>query len=340
MVERMASDDASGSSGHGLIAKDAGLLYLPDGRPGIERRRRGRGFTYVDHRGRVVEGAERARLQAMAIPPAWTNVWIAEEHDAHLLATGYDDRGRKQYLYHPAWREASDLAKFDRLASVGGALARLRRVVDHELRSRGDDWRTAAVVRLIDDSLIRPGSRRRFEENGSVGAITLGTAHVDVEGTRIALHFEGKSAVEQQTEVRDALLARRLSTLIDESTEGMLFVDSDEQPITASQVNRYIGEHSGSDMSAKDLRTWGATCAAADLLVRARGDDVDAAVREAIEHAADRLGNTVAVCRSSYIAPRVLSAFETGELHEEWRRSRRGQWLSRVEQTVRRVVPG
>lgn len=317
---------------------DAGLRYLPDDRPGTARRRRGRGFTYVDRRGRVVGGAERSRIQALAIPPAWTTVWIAEEPDAHLLATGYDDRGRKQYLYHPVWREASDLAKFERLASVGSALTRLRREVDHELRSGGVDWRTAAVVRLIDDSLIRPGSRRRLDENGSVGAVTLGTGDVDVNGTRIALHFEGKSAVEQQTEVRDALLARRLSTLLDESADGMLFVDADDRPITAGQVNEYIAVHSGSVMSAKDLRTWGATCAAADLLVRAEGDDTDSHVRLAIEHAADRLGNTVAVCRSAYIAPRILTAFETGELREEWRRSRRAKWLSRVEQTVRRVV--
>ena len=334
----MASDVASASSGQSRIAADAGLLYLPDDRPGIARRCRGRGFTYVDHRGRVVDGAERSRLQALAIPPAWTAVWIAAEPDAHLLATGYDDRGRKQYLYHPAWREASDLAKFEHLGPVGDALTRLRRDVDQELRSHGVEWRTAAVVRLIDNSLIRPGSRRRLEENGSVGAITLGIGDVRVDGTRIALDFEGKSAVEQQTEVRDPLLARRLSTLIDESTGGMLFVDSDDRPITAGQVNEYIGIHSGSDMSAKDLRTWGATCAAAERLVRADGDDIDAAVRVAIEHAADRLGNTVAVCRSSYIAPRVLSAFETGELLEEWQRSRRAKWLSRVEQTVRRVV--
>ena len=343
----MASDIASTSSGHDRIASDAGLQYLMDDRPGIERRRRGRGFTYVDHRGRIVEGAERFRLQAMAIPPAWTKVWIAGEPDAHLLATGYDDRGRKQYLYHPAWREASDVAKFERLWSVGGGLPRLRREVDRELHARGTDWRTAAVVRLIDDSLIRPGSWRRLVENGSVGAITLGVGDVEIEGTRIALHFEGKSAVEQQTEIRDPLLARRLSTLIDESTagtgendEGMLFVDSDDRPITAGQVNRYIAAHSAADMSAKDLRTWGATCAAADRLLHADGDDVDAAVRLAIEHAADRLGNTVAVCRSSYIAPRVLSAFETGELQQEWQRSRRAKWLSRVEQTVRRVVRG
>ena len=336
----MASDVGPTNPDHGRIAVDAGLRYLMDDRPGIERRRRGRGFTYVDHRGRIVDEADRFRLQAMAIPPAWTKVWIAAEPDAHLLATGYDDRGRKQYLYHPAWREASDLAKFERLGSVGDSLTRLRSDVDHELRSRGIDWRTAAVVRLIDDTLIRPGSRRRFEENGSVGAITLSTGDVEVDGPRIALQFEGKSAVEQQTEVRDALLARRLSTLLDESTDGMLFVDSDDRPITADQVNEYIGIHSSSDMSAKDLRTWGATCAAADRLVRADGGDIDSTVREAIEHAADRLGNTVAVCRSSYIAPRVLSAFETGELLEEWQRSRRAKWLSRVEQTVRRVVRG
>ena len=152
------------------------------------------------------------------------------------------------------------------------------------------------MVRLIDDSLIRPGSRRRLEENGFIRpAITLGIGDVDVDGTRIALHFEGKSAVEQQAEVRDALLARRLSTLIDESTDGMLFVDADDRPITAGQVNEYIGVHSSSDMSAKDLRTWAATCAAADRLVQAGSDDVGATVRLAIEHAADRLGNTVAV---------------------------------------------
>jgi DNA topoisomerase I len=338
----MASDVTAEDSVHERIAADAGLRYLGDERPGIERRRCGRGFTYVDHRGRVVDGDERFRLQAMAIPPAWTDVWIAEEPDAHLLATGYDDRGRKQYLYHPAWREASDLAKFDRLGSVGDALIRLRRDVDHELRSRAIDWRTAAVVRLIDDSLIRPGSRRRLDENGSVGAVTLGTGDVEVNGTRIALHFEGKSAVEQRTEIRDALLARRLSTLLDESTanggDGMVFVDADDRPITAGQVNEYICVHSGSNLSAKDLRTWGATCAAADRLVRADGDDIDSSVRLAIEHAAELLGNTVAVCRSAYIAPRILSSFETGELQQEWHRSRRAKWLSRVEQTVRRVV--
>jgi DNA topoisomerase I len=337
-IGRMASDSASENVDHGRIAVDAGLRYLTDDRPGIERRRCGRGFTYLDHRGHVVDGAERARLQAMAIPPAWTAVWIAEECDAHLLATGYDDRGRKQYLYHPAWREASDLAKFERLGAVGDALPSLRRDVDHELRTRGADWRTAAAVRLIDDSLIRPGSRRRLEENGSVGAITLGIGDVEVNGTRIALHFEGKSAVEQQTEIRDALLARRLSTLLDESTDGMVFVDADDRPISAGQVNEYICVHSGSKVSAKDLRTWGATCAAADRLVRADGDDLDSSVRSAIEHAAELLGNTVAVCRSAYIAPRILSSFETGELREEWHRSRRARWLSRVEQTVRRVV--
>ena len=277
----------------------------------------------------------------MAIPPAWTEVWIAAERDAHLLATGRDDRGRKQYLYHPKWRDAADLAKFDHLASVGSALPRLRRDVDDDLRGRHPEWRTAAVVRLIDDSLIRPGSRRRFEENGSVGAITLNSEHVQVDGTRIALRFDGKSAVEQQMEIRDPLLARRLSSLLDEGPDGALFVDTDGRPISPRQVNDYIAARSNAPVTAKDLRTWGATCAAAELLVDqfdVEAADRDGAVRRAIEHAAELLGNTVAVCRSSYIAPRVLSAYESGELLDEWRRSRRTTWLSRAEQTVHRVV--
>ncbi len=238
----------------------------------------------------------------------------------------------------PTGAPAADLAKFEHLSSVADALPRLRRAVDTNLRARRDGWQVAAVVRLIDDSLIRPGSRRRLEENGSVGAITLDTQNIDIDGPRICLHFDGKSAVEQLVQVRDPLLARRLSTLIDDHADGSLFIDSDDQTISAIQVNDYIAAHSRSDTSAKDLRTWGATCTAAELLVVRSHDDGDAAIRDAIEQAADRLGNTVAVCRSSYIAPRLLSAFDSGELTEVWRRSRRTTWLSRVEQTVRRVV--
>src|SRR5262245_60786883 len=162
----MSATSADGSSpvnGDGeRIARDAGLMYLPDDRPGIRRRRRGGGFSYVEPRGKKVSAGERERIAALAIPPAWTDVWIAPEPDAHLVATGVDARGRKQYLYHPAWREAADVAKFDRLASFGPGLVRLRRAVADDLRSLEPGWVCAALVRLIDDALIRPGDRRYF----------------------------------------------------------------------------------------------------------------------------------------------------------------------------------
>ena len=177
------------------LASAAGLKYRLDDRPGIRRVRRGRGFSY--HRGdrSAIEGPGRERLDALAIPPAWSDVWIAPEADAHLLATGRDDRGRKQYIYHPDWRAAADLAKFERLSDVGRCLGALRHDVDHDLRTRTAEWPTAAMVRLIDLSLIRPGSRRNLAANGSIGATTLAAGHVTVDGRRITLDFDGKSAV-------------------------------------------------------------------------------------------------------------------------------------------------
>lgn len=333
------------------LAEAAGLRYLHGDRPGIRRVRRGRGFSYHRGSGAALEGRARERLDALVIPPAWTDVWIAPEADAHLLATGRDDRGRKQYLYHPDWRVAADLAKFEHLGDVGRCLGTLRKAVDHDLRARTEEWPTAAMVRLIDVSLIRPGSRRNLAENGSVGATTLGAEHISIEGRRITLDFDGKSAVEQHVEIDDLLLARRLSSLIDGEHLGGLFVDRDDSPVDAATLNDYIARHTECDMTAKFLRTWGATCAAAGCLLgvtAVEGDatddhrvDGDAWIRRAVEYTADRLGNTPAVCRASYIAPTVLDAFESGELAETWRRSRRTQWLSRTEQTVRRVLqPG
>ena len=333
------------------LAAAAGLRYLADDRPGIRRVRRGRGFSYHRRNGSAIEGAARRRLEALVIPPAWTEVWIAPEADAHLLATGRDDRGRKQYIYHPDWRAAADLAKFEHLGDVGRCLATLRKAVDHDLRARTDEWPTAAMVRLIDVSLIRPGSRRNLAENGSVGATTLGAEHISIEGRRITLDFDGKSAVEQHVEIDDLLLARRLSSLIDDEHLAGLFVDRDDAAVDAVALNDYIARHTECDMTAKFLRTWGATCAAADYLLGVtampgdvsddESDDTDARIRRAVEYTADRLGNTPAVCRASYIAPTVVDAFESGELEATWRRSRRTRWLSRTEQTVRRVLqPG
>jgi DNA topoisomerase-1 len=279
---------------------------------------------------------------SLAIPPAWTEVWIAPEADAHLLATGRDADGRKQYLYHPEWRAAADMAKFAALSDVGGRLSTLRREVEDDLRRASDRWPVAAAVRLIDDSLIRPGSRRNLTRHGSVGASTLRIEHLVVRGGNIELRFDGKSGVEHEIGVHDPLLARRLAALIDrDPAEGgeFVFVDGDG-PVTDARINDYIAACAGEGFTCKALRTWGATCVAAQVLVEhdVADADADASIRAAIEAAADRLGNTVAVCRSAYVAPQVVDAVRSGDLAAAWRRSRRTRWLSRTENAVRHVL--
>lgn len=323
------------------LAKRAGLVHRGDDRPGIRRRRAGSGFTYTDRSGRRLVGKERLRVEQLAVPPAWTDVWISPEPNSHLLACGVDADGRKQYLYHPKWAETANSAKFERLADFAGPLSALRSHVEQTLRSAGDDWACAAVVRLIDNALIRPGSFRRYRECGTVGAVTLHGCHVETSRRRVRLHFEGKHDIEHDLEVNDPLLARRISELLDRADDDQpLFVDTAGTAIDAPRVNRFIAAHAGPTFTAKDLRTWGATCLVAAQLAAAPGvgADPEALIRDAIGSAADRLGNTVAVCRSSYVAPAVVDGYRTGALREAWHRSRRATWLSRCEQAVRRIL--
>lgn len=324
-----------------LVAARAGLVRRGDDRPGIRRRRAGAGFSYVDPAGPRVQGEQRAWIESLAIPPAWSDVWISPEPDSHLLASGVDDAGRKQYRYHQRWIDAANAVKFERLAGFPQPLAKLRAEVTRSLRDgRDDDWVCAAVVRLIDRTLIRPGSFRHFRERGTVGAVTLQPAHVTLSRRRVQLSFAGKSHVEVDVVCEDPLLARRMTDLVD-AAEGQdaLFVDGEGRAIDADRVNAYIRRHAGDGFTAKDLRTWGATSYAAEqLATRDPVHDGEAAVRDAIAAAADRLGNTVAVCRSSYVAPAVLDAFRSGALRDAWRGSRRARWLSRAERTVHRVL--
>ena len=333
------------------VAERAGLIHRLDDRPGIRRRRVGRGFTYLDHHGRRLEGEARRQVEGLAVPPAWVDVWISPEPDSHLLASGVDDEGRKQYLYHPDWIATANAVKFERLADFAGPLSALRSHVERTLRNAGrngeDDWICAAVVRLIDHSLIRPGSFRRLRDRGTVGAVTLHSGHVETTGRRVRLRFVGKGDVEHDLEVDDPLLARRISALLDRTDgDGPLFVDEAGATVDAPIVNRFIAEHAGPSYTAKDLRTWGATSLVADVLARARPGSVqdtydadhESRIRRAIESASERLGNTAAVCRSSYVAPAIVEAYRTGALDDAWRRSRRATWLSRSEQTVRRVL--
>ena len=185
-------------------------------------------------------------MESLVIPPAWTDVWIAPEPTAHLQATGTDKDGRRQYLYHPDWRQAADAAKFTRLSDFATPLGRLRRQVDRDLRAGGEDWSCAALVRLIDESLIRPGSLRHFRTTGSVGATTLGAEHLDVSRHVVHLQFEGKGAIEHDIEVHDPLLARTISKMLDAAAPGeAIFTDGDSAPVDSVRVNAYVREHAG-----------------------------------------------------------------------------------------------
>jgi DNA topoisomerase I len=324
------------------LAKGAGVVRLPPDAPGIERRRRGRGFSYLDPAGQRVVGEERARLEALAVPPAWSDVWIAPIPDSHILATGIDDAGRKQYVYHPRWRDAADTAKFERLADFGAALPRVRRQVVADLRSHEPSVsHCAALLRLVDRSLIRPGSRCYADENGTFGATTLLTSHVDVRGSTVHLVFPGKGGTEHELSVRDRVLAghlRRLVATLDDDSH--LFVDDQGRAVERDEVNAYLGRVAG-DFTVKDFRTWGATCSvAAHLATSPVTDDQGSAVRDAIAETATALGNTPAVCRTAYVAPAVIEAHHAGNLRDAWKASRRSKWMTRAEWTTRRVLDG
>ena len=320
------------------IARRARLRYLLDDRPGIKRVRRGRGFTFAGPGGEPVAPADLERIRRLVIPPAWRDVWIAPEASAHLQATGIDAAGRKQYLYHTRWREAADEAKFERLADFAPALTVLRQRVETDLRRRNGDLLCATVTRLIDRCLIRPGSRRRGDSQAA-GATQLGWSHVATNRGAIVLDFVGKSGVDQHVEVRDRQLARVLSGLLDEARDDEPLFRSGDESVDERRLNAYIADASRSAFTAKDFRTWGATATVVgQLAATSPGENIARSERAAIAAAADALGNTVTVCRSSYVAPAVLEAFESGDLARHWRVSRGGRWLSRAERATARVL--
>lgn len=324
------------------LAAEAGLVYRLDVEPGISRRRRGRGFSYHLPKGELVDDATRQRIERLAVPPAWTDVWIALRPDGHLQACGYDAAGRKQYLYHPDWRAAMDARKFERLSHFGPALDRLRRRVDADLGSEERPVRAvAATVRLIDRTGIRVGNAEYEETNGTRGATTLVCGDVRVRGDEVALSFVAKGGIEQSIEIVDPRLAAVLSDLRSSSKRPLFSYVSDANGrsgmVDSEMVNRYIVEAARDRYSAKDLRTWFGTVAAASVLVSFPPGD-EQAVLASIDEAAERLGNTRAVARSSYVAPAVLDAHLDGSLQRVHRATRSGKRLDRGERTVMRVL--
>lgn len=310
-----------------------GLHRSSDERPGIRRVRRGRGFAYVGPDGRPLrDEAALARIRALAIPPAYTDVWICPDADGHLQATGRDARGRKQYRYHAAWREARERDKFAQLAAFGTALPRLRRRVARDLAAdrsrlrRGDASPSrgavlAALVRLLDTTYARIGNDEYARENGSYGLTTLRNGHARVEGARVLLSFKGKSGQHHALEVVDpqvAAVVRRCQGLPGRALFEWRDDDGAVRTLSSDDVNAYLREASGVDVSAKVFRTWHASALALDLL---RGVTSDRGcsrhqINAVLADVAGRLGNTVAVCRKSYVHPQLLAQAADDRLSE------------------------
>ncbi len=293
--------------------------------PGISRRRQGRGFTYVHPNGQGVRDDETlARIRSLAIPPAWQDVWICPDERGHLQAVGTDGAGRKQYLYHEAWRARRDRQKFDRVLRLARGLPAMRKVCDRDIASRGlsRERALAGAIRLLDLGFFRIGSEAYTEENGSYGLATLRRSHVRVSGNEVRFDFAAKGGQRRIQAIQDPALARLTGSLLRRKGGGRELLAFREgktwRDVRSEDINAYLKDLAGEEISAKDFRTWHATVLTAALLasqeegltsVTSRTRVVSTVVKEV----AEVLGNTPAVCRASYIDPRVIERFLNGE---------------------------
>jgi DNA topoisomerase IB len=317
-------------------AREGGLVYVGDAEPGLTRRAAGTGFRYLDPAGKPVRDAGTlGRIRALAIPPAYRDVWICRLANGHLQATGRDARGRKQYRYHPRWAEVRDREKFGRIEAFGAALPRLRRQLRRDLALPGFPERKVAamVVAVMADTLVRIGNAGYARDNKSYGLTTLRNRHVQfLRGGRARFRFRGKGGIDHDVVLDDAKLARLLRNCQQLPGQHLFQYLDDEghvQPVDSGTVNGYLREAMGEAFTAKDFRTWGGTLAAIRLLAEMPWDEAGASqramasMRNAVEtDVARQLGNTPAVCRKSYIDPRVYAAWEQG-------------WLARASNGVR-----
>ena len=304
-----------------MARKPKPFEYSSDAEAGITRIARGDGFAYFRPNGNEIRRqSELARIASLAIPPAWTDVWICVNPRGHLQATGKDARGRKQYRYHPAWIAERDSNKYASLAEFAQALPRIRRAIVRDLRRPAlcKERVLAAVARLMDQAFIRVGGERYRRENGSFGATTLRNRHVRRTGDGVVLDFRGKSGKRHTIKIDDDRVVRVIRRCLDLPGD-VLFQYKDgavTRSISAADVNAYLKAISGADITSKDFRTWGGTVRAANYLwSTGRGDNKKATralVREAVKAASQALGNTPAVCRKSYIHPRIFECYDKG----------------------------
>ena len=299
------------------------LHYVDDTQPGIRRKKQRGKFCYFDPTGqRITDPDEIRRINALAVPPAYTDVWICADPRGHLQATGRDARGRKQYRYHPRWREVRDLDKYSRLRDFGLALPKLRKQLEALLAAPGfsRDKVMATVITLLDATLIRVGNTQYARDNRSYGLTTLRNRHVEINGSAILFQFRGKSGVEHQITVKDRRLARiikRCQEIPGQNLFQYLDENGERHSITSSDVNAYLQTLTGADFTAKDYRTWAGSALALAVLRELQWQPESEAKRHVVEmvkNVARQLGNTPAVCRKCYIHPAVLEGFVLGTL--------------------------
>lgn len=306
-------------------AEAAGLHYVSDTEAGIERRKRGKSFRYLAPDGTTLDDEKHlARIKALAIPPAWTNVWISPDPLGHLQATGRDARGRKQYRYHALWREARDMSKYERMLAFGAALPAIRAQVAKDLARSGlpRPKVLATVVRLLETTFIRIGNAEYAAHNKTYGLTTLRNRHVKIQGSRVRFKFRGKSGVHHTIDINDRKLARVIQQCRDMSGELFTYLDEQgiQRDVSSEDVNAYLREITGQDWTAKDFRTWAGTVLAAMALQACGIENTKTRANKnlvaAVQAVAEQLGNTPAVCRKAYIHPAVLDSYLDGSLLE------------------------
>lgn len=308
-------------------AISAGLTYVNDDMPGITRQRSGKGFSYKGPDGRTItDKAERKRLASLAIPPAYVDVWICPDPRGHIQATGRDAKGRKQYRYHPDFRELRDSSKYDRMLDFARGLPQLRAQVDADMSRRGlpVEKVLATIVFLLENTMIRVGNTRYARENKSHGLTTLRMRHVTLDGNQVRFKFKGKSGKEWNLGLRDRRVARVIRAVQEIPGQHLFqYVDDDgtRRQVTSTEVNDYLRQITGRQVTAKDFRTWTGTVLAALALAEYEKADSEAAakrnVRDAIESVAARLGNTPTICRQCYVHPQIIDAYLADELRLE-----------------------
>ena len=311
------------------------LIYVDDSLPGITRKRAGRGWAYYDAKGeRIIDADERIRLNAVALPPAYRDAWFCPAANGHILATGFDDKGRKQYRYHPDFRAARESEKFDGCGSFGSLLPLVRKRVEEDLAGRtlSRERILASVVRLLDLGVIRVGNEQYSKANKSFGATTLRQRHAEVTGKTLRLRFRAKSGKLRELALTDGHLARLVRRMQDLPGQNLFqYVDKDQDyhPVTSGDVNDYLAETMGERFTAKSFRTWHASALAFDILAHA---EEQVSIRALTAEVAEHLGNTPAVTRKSYIHPALFGLVERqAKWRDELRLPRSTQWLTREE---------